>query len=205
MAFISDNNRQRIVEAIRQVEAKTRGEIVTVIARECDDYYYIPTLWAALSALFLPVPVMLFDLQETLLGNYGVQVVTFLLALMLFHLPAIKYRVIPKAVKRRRAARLAREQFLLQNLHHTEGRTGVLLFVGVAERYVEVIADKGINAVVPNGSWDWVVADFLAMVKTGDVAEGFVKAIKGIGTHLIEHFPAEEKNPNELPDHLIEL
>ncbi len=205
MAFVSDNDKQRIAEAIRQVETKTSGEIVTVIARECDDYYYIPTLWAALTALFLPALVLLLDLHETLLGNYGAQVMTFLLALMLFHLPAIKYRVIPRAIKRQRAARLAREQFLLQNLHHTEGRTGVLLFVAVAEHYVEVIADKGIDAAVPNGSWDWVVTDFLAMVKTGDVAEGFVKAIQGIGSHLIEHFPAEEKNPNELPDHLIEL
>lgn len=205
MAFLGANDKQRIAEAIRQVEAKTRGELVTVIARECDDYYYIPTLWAALCALFLPALVIVFDLEQTVLGSYGAQVAVFLLAIMVFRLPAIKYRVIPRAVKRQRAARLAQEQFLLQNLDHTEERTGVLLFVAVAEHYVEVIADRGIHAAVPSGTWDWVVADFLAKVKNGDVADGFVRAIEGIGSHLIEHFPAEAENPNELPDHLIEI
>lgn len=205
MAFISDNDKLAIAEAIRQVEVKTQGEIVTVIAREADDYYYIPTLWAALCGLFLPALVTVSGMQQTLLDNYGAQVVTFILALVLFRIPAIKYRVIPKGVKRQRAARLAREQFLLQNLHHTEGRTGVLLFVSVAEHYVEVIADRGINAVVPAGTWDWVVADFLAKVKAGKVADGFISAIHGIGGHLVAHFPAEVDNPNELPNHLIEL
>lgn len=205
MAFISDNDKLRIAEAIRQVEAKTRGEVVTVIAREADDYYYIPTLWAALCALFLPALVTVGGLQQTLLDNYGAQVVTFILALVVFRLPVIKYRVIPSAVKRQRAARLAREQFLLQNLHHTEGQTGVLLFVAAAEHYVEVIADRGINEAVPAGTWDWVVADFVAQVKAGKVAEGFVSAIEGIGRQLMEHFPAEVDNPDELPNHLIEL
>lgn len=205
MAFLNANDKQRIAEAIRQAEAKTEGEIVTVIAQEADDYYYIPTLWAALCALFLPAVVTVSGMQQTLLDNYGAQVVAFILALVLFRLPAFKYRVIPKSVKRQRAARLAREQFLLQNLHHTEGRTGVLLFVSVAEQYVEVIADRGINAVVPAGTWDWVVADFLAKIKAGKVEEGFVSAIEGIGGHLTAHYPAEVDNPNELPNHLIEL
>ncbi len=205
MAFLSEDDKLQVAEAIRRVEAKTRGEIVTVIAREADDYYYIPTLWAALCGLFLPALVIAAGQQDTLLGSYGMQVMVFLAALVLFRFPPLKHLVIPKAVKRQRAARLAREQFLLQNLHHTEGRTGVLLFVAVAEHYVEVIADKGINEAVPAGTWDWVVTDFLANVKSGKVAEGFVAAIEGIGGHLMEHFPAEQKNPNELPDHLIEL
>lgn len=205
MAFLSDSDKLRIDEAIRQVEAKTSGEIVTVIARESDDYYYIPTLWAAFTALLLPALVTVFELQHTLLDSYGAQISLFLVATLLFRIPALKYRVIPQAVKHQRAARLAREQFLLQNLHHTEGRTGVLLFVSVAEHYVEVIADKGINAAVPNGTWDWVVADFVAQVKAGNIADGFVRAIEGIGSHLVEHFPVAEGDKNELPNHLIEI
>ncbi|HEY9148880.1 MAG TPA: TPM domain-containing protein, partial [Gammaproteobacteria bacterium] len=165
----------------------------------------IPTLWAAMSALLLPALVTVFELQHTLLGGYGAQVSLFLVATLLFRIPAIKYRLIPKAVKRRRAARLAHEQFLLQNLHHTEGRTGVMLFVSVAEHYVEVLADKGINDAVPAGTWDWVVAEFVARVKEGRVADGFVNAVEACGEHLAHHFPAGKDNRNELPNHLIEL
>lgn len=205
MGFISDNDRQRIAEAIREVESKTAGELVTVIAREADDYYYIPTLWAALTALILPALVKVLGLEWTLLDNYGAQISVFLIGALLFRIPVLKYAVVPASVKRRRAMRLAREQFLLQNLHHTEGRTGVMLFVSVAERYVEVIADKGINDVVKPGAWDWVVAEFVARVKEGKVADGFVSAVEACGEHLTHHFPVQEGDRNELPNHLIEI
>lgn len=205
MAFISDSDKQRITAAIRAVEEKSSGELVTVIAREADDYYYIPTLWAALCALLLPAVVIVLQLQGTLLDNYGAQALVFALCALLFRLPALKYRLIPGEVKRQRAARLAREQFLLNNLHHTDGRTGVLLFVSMAERYVEVIADKGINDMVPAGTWEQVVADFVAEVKAGRVADGFVGAIEGCGKPLIEQFPVGEGDRNELPNHLIEI
>jgi len=205
MSFISDSDKQRIADAIREVESKTSGELVTVIAREADDYYYIPTLWAALCALMLPALVTVFGLEHALLDSYGAQITVFLVAALLFRIPALKYAVVPQAVKRQRAMRLAREQFLLQNLHHTEGRTGVMLFVSVAERYVEVIADKGINDVVQAGAWDWVVAEFVGKVKEGKVADGFVSAVHACGEHLVQHFPVQEGDRNELPNHLIEI
>lgn len=205
MGFISDSDKARIAAAISAVEAKTSGELVTVIAREADDYYYIPTLWAALVALALPALVGLLQLPYPLLGSYQAQVVLFIAAALLFRIPALKYLLIPKAVKRQRAAYLARVQFLQQNLHHTEGRTGVLLFVSLAEHYVEVIADKGINEVVPTGTWEQVVAGFVAQVKAGRIADGFIGAIEGCGTQLVGHFPVAEGDRNELPNHLIEI
>ena len=133
MAMLSDADKARIAETIRKVESKTSGELVTVIAREADDYYYIPTLWAALAALALPALVIVTGLQNTLLDSYGAQVSLFLLMTLVFRLPAIKYRLIPTVVKRERAARLAHEQFLVNNLHHTADRSGVMLFVSQAE------------------------------------------------------------------------
>jgi len=205
MGFISDTDKQRIAEAIREVENKTSGELVTVIAREADDYYYIPTLWAAMSALFLPAVVIILDLQHTHFDSYGAQVLLFAVATLLFRFPGIKYRLIPTAVKKQRAARLAREQFLLNNLHHTEGRNGIMLFVSQAEHYVEIIADKAINDVVAPGTWDRVVSEFVGRVKEGKVAEGFISAIHACGDHLEQHFPISDDDKNELPNHLIEI
>lgn len=205
MAFLSDSEKAQITAAIRAVEAKSSGELVTVVAREADDYYYIPTLWAALIALAQPALVNLLALQGAMLDGYAPQVITFILLTLLFRLPALKYRLVPVAVKRERAHRLARQQFIEQNLHHTAGRTGVLLFVSVAEHYVEIIADKGINDVVPPGTWDGVVAEFVGRVRRGEVAAGFVGAVEGCGRELAQHFPVAEGDVNELPDHLVEL
>jgi putative membrane protein len=108
-------------------------------------------------------------------------------------------------VQHQRAHFVALEQFLLQNLHATQEGTGVLLFVSVAEHYVEIIADKGINDRAAPGSWDSLVSDFVAQVRRGRVADGFVQAIEGCGDLLEAHFPATGCDRNELPNNLIEI
>jgi putative membrane protein len=205
MAFVTDEHRQRIRAAIEAAELRTRGEFVTVIARESDDYLYIPILWAALISLAIPGLAQLSLVPWLVTHTYSIQVVAFVLIAVLFRLPAIKHRLIPKYVQRQRAHQIALEQFFLQNLHGTAERTGVLLFVSVAEHYVEIIADKGINERVGAGAWDALVAQFVTHVKQGRVAEGFVRTIEACGDLLEAHFPAGEGDRNELPDRLIEL
>lgn len=205
MAFLSERERGDIAQAIAAVEAKTRGELVTVIARAADDYLYVPLLWAALLALAIPGVLILAGSAAALQYAYEAQVVGFLLAALVFNLTPVKMRLIPRALKRARAQRLAREQFFAQNLHLTAERTGVLLFVSVAERYVEILADQGIHQRVPAGAWEEAVAEFTAAVKAGRVAEGFLRAIHACGERLVANFPAGPGDKNELPDHLVEL
>jgi putative membrane protein len=113
--------------------------------------------------------------------------------------------LIPKAVKFRRANRLYYQQFVQQGLHRTKDRNGLLLFVAVAERYVEIVADQGINDQVPQDAWQNIVAEFITHVKQRQIAKGFVTAIAQSGDLLQEQFPVEPMDKNELPNHLIEL
>ena len=205
MAFLTDSEKQQIAAAIAAVELKTQGELVTVITRCSDAYRYIPLLWAALLALL--VPGALSVLENPLPGDiaYLAQICTFLGAAALFNWLPLKMRLIPAEVKQLRAHRIAREQFFLQNLHSTRDRTGVLLFVSVAERYVEIIADQGINAVVAPDAWQSIVTTFIGRVRQRQVADGFLTAIAACGELLADHFPATDDNRNELPNHLVEL
>jgi putative membrane protein len=114
-------------------------------------------------------------------------------------------RLVPLAVKRRQAGRLSREQFHALGLDQTRGRTGILLFVSVAERYVEILADRGIDEKVPPGTWKEIVAAFTPQVREGKIADGFVGALTACGALLISHFPRAAEDRNELPDVLIEL
>jgi putative membrane protein len=205
MAFLSGQERRDIAQAIAAVEARTRGELVTVVARAADDYLFFPMLWAALLALAIPGALMLGASAVAVQDVYEAQVIGFLLLALVFSLPPLKMRLVPRALKRGRAHRLAVEQFYAQNLHHTAERTGVLIFVSVAERYVEILADQGIHARVPAGAWDQVVADFTGAVKAGRVAEGFLQAVTACGERLIEHYPATPGDKNELPNRLIEV
>ncbi len=205
MEFIKDEDKARIARAIQEAESRTAGEIVTIIAREADDYPFLPLLWAAGAALLTPLPLVLLDLPLSALQIYQIQIVVFLGLGLLTRWRPLKMRLIPRSVKRQRAGRLARAQFVEQGLHHTEGRSGIMIFVSVAERYVEIMADQGINDRVPPGSWDGIVRDFVAKVRAKQTAEAFVLAVERCGALLAEHFPAEPRNPDELPNHLVEL
>lgn len=205
MAFLTAEEKQRLQARIREAESRTAGELVTVIARESDAYPYIPLLWAALAALAVPPVVTALALPWPLSTVAIIQLSLFLVLGLGLRWSPLKMRLIPKSVKTRRAARTAREVFLAQGLHHTEGRSGLLIFVSVAEHYVEILADKGIDDKVTQDQWDAVVSDFVGAVKAGRTAEGFEQAVDACGTLLAEHFPAEPGDKNELPDHLIEI
>jgi putative membrane protein len=205
MAFLTDQDRQLITAAIVAAERRTSGELVTVVAEAADDYRYIPLLWPALAALMLPAVVLAVWPPTGAFRLYLIQAATFFALSLVAHLPQVHLALVPAVIKRRRASRLAREQFFERGLHLTRARTGVLIFVAVAERHVEIIADAGINALVPPGTWDQAVAEFVEQVRRGRIAEGFITAIGQVGERLAEHFPRPADDTDELPNRLIEI
>lgn len=203
--FLNDEQKNRISDAIRQVEAKTSGEFVAVIAKQSGDYRLFPVFWSALFALALPGVLTMVRPGLAFLTIYELQIISFVACAILFNWQPIKMRLVPSAVITEQGRRLAREQFFVQGLRRTQERTGVLLFVSLAEHYVEIIADQAINDKVSPQLWQDEVGEFIRHVKSGEVAEGYVNAIHRVGLLLQEQFPAPEKNINELPDRLIIL
>jgi len=204
MPWLTDGDEKRIGAAIAAAEAQTSGEIVAVVTRESSSYLYAPFMWAALAALLVPWPLIYFT-WITVQKIYAAQLIVFFALLCLFLIRPVRYWLVPKSVKHARAHRRAVEQFLAQDLHTTSGRTGVLIFVSVAERYAEVLADTGIHKRVPDGTWENIVNELTALIGSGRPADGFVQAIEQTGRHLAQHFPPGASDPNELPDHLIVL
>ncbi len=205
MNFLTTAEKQQIAAAIRVAEAKTQGELVCVIAPASNDYRFLPLLWSTLIALCLPGIVWLSHAWWSQAEVYLMQVSAFFLVLLLLQWTPLKMRLIPRSGQRKQAARLAREQFYAQQLHNTRDRTGVLLFVSVAERYVEILADEGINSKVAPGTWDKIVKNFTVQLATHRIAPGFLEAVAACAAILAEHCPAQIENPDELPNRLIEL
>jgi len=113
--------------------------------------------------------------------------------------------MVPRRLRYQAAHANAIKQFLARNVHRTTARTGVLVFVSIAERYAEVVADSGIDAKVGQHVWDGVVRDLTAHAADDRLADGFVKAIEQVGSVLAEHFPVTYGDTNELDDHLVEI
>jgi putative membrane protein len=205
MGILNEDEKQQVSDAIRRVEAKTCGEIVTVIARASGNYYYYPTLWAALLAILSPVVLLALPWTPGMLGIVELQLIVFTLLAIVLRWKPIKRWLVPRDQQRLYCARRAREQFLVQGLHRTKDRAGVLLYVSLDERHVELLADAGIHGRVAEGTWNRVVHNFTACVKDGRVRDGFIEAVNAVGTELERHYPAAGVNQNELPDHLVEL
>jgi putative membrane protein len=205
MAFLTEQERQRIESAIVAAERTTSCELVAVVAQVADDYRHVLLLWPSLAALLLPAILLTAAPGVSAWTVYLMQAAAFVALALLAHLPAVRSALVPDAMQRRSARQLAREQFLEQQVHLTRARTGVLLFVSVAEHYVEIIADEGINARVPPGTWDKAVADFVERVRAGQTAEGFLAVVEVVSSRLAEHFPSPSDDRDELPNRVIEI
>ncbi|MBA2126352.1 hypothetical protein DLM45_08960 [Hyphomicrobium methylovorum] len=204
MSFIDQNDAERISRAITDAERGTSGEIVAVIADKSSHYHHVPFMWAALIALIVPWPLIHFTWMQVQ-WIYLIQLIVFLALLALTWHPLVRLGLVPKSVANANVRRRAAEQFLAQSLHTTTGRTGVLVFVSVAEQRVEIIADSGIASQVPSEIWQHIVDDLTAEIAAGRAVDGFVHAIEQLGALLAKHFPPGSRDPNELPDHLIVL
>ena len=149
--------------------------------------------------LFSPLSVGFFLLYE-------LQLATFIVLALLFEfVPSLHLMLVPKGLKHARASRLAHAQFYAQGVNRTQHHSGVLLFVSLAERYVEIVADQGIHEKIGEDRWREIVALFVQQVSEGEVTDGFVAAIHACGAAMAEHYPPGSAAADELSDGLIEI
>ncbi|MGA7547046.1 MAG: hypothetical protein WBW08_14660, partial [Methyloceanibacter sp.] len=142
-----------IADAISRAESNTSGEIVVVVASASGRYFAIGVMWAALLALTVPLPLIWLT-KWPVEHIYLIQLAVFAAGVVLIQWDLLRLALVPNGVKRARAHGRTVEQFLVQNLHTTKGRTGVLIYVSFAERFAEVIADAGIYKKVPPETWE---------------------------------------------------
>jgi putative membrane protein len=204
MTLVAEADHRRIADAITQAESKTSGEIVAVIAPDSASYLHGPFLWAALTALAVPWPFV-FWTWWPIEQIYLLQLAVFAVLVVLLMPRSVRMALVPKSLKHARAHRRAMEQFLAQDLHTTVGRTGVLIYVSVGERFAEIIADAAIHEKVPQGVWEAIVSDLTECIGRGRPGDGFVRAIAAVGEHLCKHFPPDPVRPHVLSNHLIVL
>jgi hypothetical protein len=84
----------------------------------------------------------------------------------------------------------------------THANNGVLIFVLLAERDVEIVADRGAAACIDAAEWERVCRAMEAHFREGRFQEGAVAGVNAVSELLARHFPAsgERSNPNELRD-----
>jgi putative membrane protein len=199
--MISEADRARIADAIRAAEARSSGEIVCVLAQSSVQPGALPVLIAAVVALALPWLLLAFT-DFAVARILLLQALVFLLLLVLLLLPPVAAALLPRRARRAAAYRAAAEQFVVRGIARKQERSGILIFVSLAERYARIMADEGIAARVPQAEWQAAVDVLVLHMREGRIAEGFIGAIGLCSEVLAVHFPRAPESSSELPDRI---
>jgi putative membrane protein len=200
MMQITKEDHDAISAGIHEVEKHTSGQLVCVLAHSSSDYALIPILWASVVAMIAPWPLIYFT-PWSVQRIFLLQLAVFIISGLVFSWMPLRLALVPRAVRRARAHRAALEQFVVRGITHTRNRSGVLIFVSLAERYARIIADEGIAAKVHNAEWQAAIDALIGHMRDGRIVAGLTAAIERCGAVLAAHAPPDG-SPNELPDRL---
>ena len=101
--------------------------------------------------------------------------------------------------------RRATEVFARLRVWDTEENSGVLIYLLLADRDVEIVADRGINERVQQAEWETICRVMETEFRAGNFEGGVLKGIAAVTRLLAKHFPRSGSNRNELPDKPVVL
>ena len=216
----SEQEIKNINKAAAHVESVSSGEVLTAVIRESSDYAFYELLAALIGGFIYYAVAMIFysgisNWLETLFWHpqswhvtafYGATTLLVIgILYVLANIPGVDRLIVPKAVISRNVHRRALVHFTESGTVNTVDRTGILFFISLRERRVEIIADEGINAEVSQADWDGILKNLLSDIKNGKAASGLERAILDCSGMLEKHFPVKGDDVNELPDGIVFL
>ena len=220
MKGLSSLERQRIADAVQAAEALTAGEIAVAVIPESSDYSARELLLGIGAGVITQIILILLTspitrlldgllwLESPILIPLSTLSVSLLIGAAAYaaaQIPAVDRIIAGRRAMREAVRRRALRHFVESAVYDTAGRTGVLLFISLLERRVELIADRGINAAVEAGVWDGIAAELITGIREDRMGEAVEKAVTALGAVLAEHVPVSADDVNEIADAPVEL
>ncbi len=224
MVRIDEQDHSLVTAAVARAEQQSDGEIVTIVAARSDAYHDVALHYCVLGMLVVPAKLALFpqsviDWATGLLFGWNAQfsraglmvalfvllVLAFLFVRLVLSNQSLRMALTPGRTKTRRVHRRAIELFRTGCEMKTRGRTGILIYLSLAEHRAEIVADEAIAGKVDPDSWGEAMESLIEEVKAGRPGEGMAAAVEKVGIVLARVVPKTEGDPNQLADRLIEL
>ena len=220
---ISETDIDRVTEAVTAAEARSDAEIATIVSARSDNYNDVPLIWAALVALlamsvYAAFPDFYLGLLDRLSGGWHIwttrewmtilvlaTTIKFLFTRYIVAWWPLRMALTPGKTKTRRVRNRAVALFKASTEKRTRSRTGVLIYLSLAERRAEIIGDEAIIASVDPDEWGAAMAAMIHELKAGRPGEGMAAAVSAIGDVLEKHFPRTGTDPDEIPNRMIQL
>jgi putative membrane protein len=209
--FLSEADREKILKAVEKAEAQTSGEIVPMVV-SCSYHYPLANVIGAITIAF-PLSILLTQIVGELfwIGSknmwlfIGILTVTFTVFLAIVkRVPWLKRIFISKKEMEEEVREAALTGFFKEELYRTRDETGVLIFISIFEHKVWVLADKGINAKVPEGHWEGIVSHIVDGIKNRRQGAAICEAVTKAGELLKANFPIKPDDTDELKNLIVQ-
>lgn len=202
--YLTHDEKNLIEEEIKKVEEKSSAELVAVITDFSSSYKSLILIFSLCFTLLSSFIILAFEVDTILF--FEIQLLTFGFFFLLFtNFKKLFLYLLPKSYKYKKASKRANEEFINQGLYDTQTKHAIMFFVSIEEKYVEIITDKNIKEKLEDTYWQEIVDAFIDDVKNKDFAKGYTKAIKSCSEILIEKFPIQDDDINELSNEVVEL
>ena len=189
-----------LAQAIRDIEKDSDAEIVIAVRGRSGSYRHADYLCGAIVALSGLIFVLFSPFEfHTYWVPFDVVVLFIAGAFVSSRTDAIRRALTSKKFRAQAARTGAAAMFYEAGIANTSAENGLLIYLSLLERRLEVIADRGILKAVPALKWNNSVFE-LKRIGRKPEPESLIKALRDLGRLLAEHMPATGENPNELPD-----
>jgi putative membrane protein len=201
VAFLSPAHEQQLNEAIAEVEARSRAELVVVVRPASGDYLGNDMLVASGAALamlaFQLYSQFEFALHWMLIDPplMGAATVALLRAI-----PGLRAMFVSEARMRDAVATAAAACFHHKGIRHTRERTGILVYVSLFEGMVVVLPDSGISRTIPADVWRDAVQPIEVVLRDEGDAGTLATRLRGLGDVLARWCERRGDDVDELPN-----
>jgi putative membrane protein len=199
--FFAPGFRERVGAAVARVELQTGAEVVVCVRPRCATYEGARHLAGALFS-FMALLVLLFHPIE-----FSVKAMPSAVALLYVlgywvagRSPRMLRWFTPRRVREGQVSLAARAAFLELGVTETRRRVGVLVFVSLLERRVELLGDRGLPPDLLGEPWAQAAEALRATLARGPQPDAFLAGVEALGPVLARAAPRHEDDENELPD-----
>lgn len=199
--LLEEESLHKIENCITDVEKKTSGEIVIAISLQSGEYRDVNYLTGIILALV--------SLVFILFSPFHIHTYFVLPDIMFFFIagyfiprfiPGIKRPLTSEKRRVTQSVSGARLAFFEEGVFATRERTGVLIYISLFERYIEIIPDLGVDGRIPRGRWNELRYSVNNTLKSNPCTDEIISFICKCGKLMEEMMPAKPDKADEIPN-----
>lgn len=201
---ISEQDKQEIKRAVEKAERLTSGQIVPAIVEHADAYRAAEWRFAFVESVIVTAVAMLVFPRLSILAYLLIEIVLLEIGLFLANrVHGIKRRFLHQVEIDEEVRQKALELFYASGVGNTEKHNGIMIFLSLLEKRVELVADSGIHRQTDQKEWDRIVQELVVAIKEGRMKDGLCASIEKCAEILSREFPKTASDTNTLSDEPI--